>query len=220
MTMIRRELPKIGVPRYRDVAPEEITLLDSKPRTVRFVASSEAVDRYGDIIRLDGWNLDNYQRHPIVLWAHQSRLPEIGKAEMFRDEEGKKLMADVTFWPEGTSAFVDDLWRIFEAGGLRASSVGFLPTATPNYIYATDDPGPDDWPTGYEFIGQELLELSVVSVPANPEALAVARSLGLAEATIRRLFTSGDRTPVQPEGEKRRRMLALARLKVGYFERS
>jgi hypothetical protein len=38
-----------------------------------------------------------------------------------------------------------------------------------------------------EFNGQELLENSIVSVPANPNALAAAKSFGARDSTLNRL---------------------------------
>lgn len=38
--------------------------------TYSFVASDETADRYGDIVRVAGWDLANYKRNPIVLFQH------------------------------------------------------------------------------------------------------------------------------------------------------
>jgi len=56
---------------------------------------------------------------------------------------------------------------------LKAVSVGFQPTKEPNEI---KHPETNAWTGGYEFIGQELLENSIVSIPANPKALSLARN--------------------------------------------
>jgi hypothetical protein len=42
---------------------------------------------------------------------------------------------------------------------------------------------------GYRFKKQKLLETSVVAVPANPAAIAMAKSLGVSDDTIKTLFT-------------------------------
>jgi hypothetical protein len=67
-------------------------------------------------------------------------------------------------------------------------------------------------PTGFEFTSQELLELSVVPVPANPAALAIAKSFGLDAATARRLFDDSPRAVAQAALERRRRTIALLEL--------
>jgi phage head maturation protease len=210
---MKRPAPKIGERQFRAA---EIEKAADKPRTIRFVASDETVDRYGDIIRAGGWQLDNFKRNPVLLFGHNSREPPIGTADAWI--EGKSLLADATFLPLGVSDFADEIWRIVDAGALRAVSVGFLPSEF-NGIYAEDDPDHEDWPIGIEFVAQELLELSVVPVPANPQALAVARSLALSEATTRRLFTDDARAVAQVAAESRRRSITIARQRVGAFDR-
>jgi phage head maturation protease len=210
----QRTAPPKGVPISRDATIEKAPA-DAPARTVRFVASDETVDRYGDIIRASGWDLANFRRNPVLLFGHNSRQPPIGTVTPFVD--GTRLMADATFLPEGVYDFADAVWRIVDAGALRAVSVGFLPTVDPKYIWAADDPNHEQWPTGFEFVGQELLELSVVPVPANPEALAVARSLALSEATQRRLLIFDERAVARVAAQQRRNQLTLARLTPGFF---
>jgi len=191
-------------PQYRAA---EIERAADKARTIRFVASDESVDRYGDIIRVGGWDLGNFKKNPVLLFGHASREPPIGVADAW--VEGKQLLADATFLPEGVSAFADEIWRIVEAGALSAVSVGFLPTEDPNVLRDEKN----EYVTGFEFIAQELLELSVVSVPANPQALAVARGVA-SDATIRRLFTDDARASAHVAAELRRRSITLTRLRA------
>jgi phage head maturation protease len=205
---MKREAPQKGERVYRAA---EITKTD-KPRTVSFVASDETVDRYGDIIRASGWDLKQYKKNPVMLFGHDSRSPPIGTTDV--RIEGTQLLADATFLPEGVSDFADEIWRIVDAGALRAMSVGFLPTVMPKAIWADDDPEHEGWPTGYEFDGQELLENSVVPVPANPAALALARSVA-SDTTIRRLFNHDPSASARIAADIRRRSLQLARLRAG-----
>jgi hypothetical protein len=208
--MITREPPKLRHRQYRitdDAGPETVA-----PRTIRYVASDETVDRYGDVIRASGWDLRNYERNGPLLFGHNSHDPAIGEVKAW--VEGTRLLADATFWPEGTDDFTDKLWRITQAGGNKAVSVGFLPTKMPNEI---KDPATNQWTGGFEFIAQELLELSVVPVPANPAALAIARGLGLSAETQRRLFAVDERAVARIAAERRARTITLARLRPGRF---
>src|SRR6185503_19793407 len=70
-------------------------------RTMRFVASDESVDRSGDIIRASGWQLDNFRKNPVFLWAHKSSEPPIGKVTSIGVER-TQLMADVELAAAGT----------------------------------------------------------------------------------------------------------------------
>ena len=198
--MVTREAPKLGALLRRGAV---IKAVDSKARTMSFVASDENVDRYGDIIRASGWQLDNFRNNPVLLFAHDSRQPPVGQVPGI-EVVGTELIADCLFRPEGDSQLSDDVWRAIEGGFLRAASVGFTPTGPINQL--VDESG--NW-TGYEFTSQELLELSVVPVPANPQALAVAKSLGIADATARLLFTPDPRAVAQVAVEARRRSIDL-----------
>ena len=77
-----------------------------------------------------------------------------------------------------------NLRKLVEQKIVRAVSVGFLPTVQPNYLRDKND-----MITGMEFIGQELLENSLVTVPANPSAVQIARSMGISEQHMQRVFT-------------------------------
>ena len=49
--------PEVGAPLHRAFTPE-MRGIDTKNRTIDFVASTEAVDRYGDILRVKGFQTD------------------------------------------------------------------------------------------------------------------------------------------------------------------
>lgn len=208
--MLARTNPAVGVPELRAARKMEAT----ENRSIRFVASDESVDRYGDIIRAKGWDLTAFKKNPVLLFGHKSSALPIGKVTNVEVVK-KELVADCEFMPEGMSAFADEVWRAVDGGFLNASSVGFLPTAVPNPIWEDKD---QTRLTGFEFIGQELLELSVVPVPANPQALAVARSLAISEATQRVIFADDERALARAVTHATRtRTIAIARKRVGHF---
>jgi HK97 family phage prohead protease len=169
--------------------------------TVSVVASDESVDRYGDIIRVSGWELDNFRANPVVLFAHDSRHI-VGTAEM--RIKGKRLMSDITLAAPGTSPIVDMVRALVAQKIMRATSVGFRPTKEPNVIRDEHN----DRVTGYEYIGQELLELSLVSVPANAAALAVAKAFPV---EVQRLVLAHDPEKVSEFVAQRRARIAALR---------
>lgn len=209
--MNQREAPKVGVALSRTATITK-EAGEASSRSMTFVASDETVDRYGDIIRASGWDLANFRQNAVLLFGHDSSTVPIGKVPDVR-VEGTRLIATTVFRPEGDSEAADDVYKALQTGFLNAVSVGFLPTAKPNMIWAADDPNHEKWPTGYEFVGQELLELSVVPVPANPQALALARSLHLSEATQRRLLIFDEREVSRVAAQRRRNQLTIARLR-------
>lgn len=146
-------------------------------RKIDFVISTDTVDRMGDTIAVDGWQLGNYRKNPVVLWAHDSSAMPVGKASNIRVEDGK-LKATAEFMAADISAFADSVFRALKGGFLKAVSVGFMPT---KYAFSEEDGR--TW--GIDFLEQELLEFSVCPVPANPEALMEARAAGIDIAPIR-----------------------------------
>ncbi len=137
------------------------------------IGSTAVVDRYGDTIQQDGWDLKNYKVNPVILWGHNVReeRPPIGKAmKVWIDGKGTKaakLMFQVKF--DLQDSFAAEIFRKVKDGFINTVSVGFLPSEW-------EDINPDDWFSPRNYLKQELLELSFVPVPANPEALVGLRS--------------------------------------------
>jgi len=132
---------------------------------LEYVMSDGSVDRMGDVLDPDGWRLDAFRRNPVALFGHDARFP-IGK---WRDVGVRK--GQLTGWLELLDPVTDRLREIHvavKAGVLRAVSVGFH---SDNFEPLKDG--------GIRFLEQELVECSLVSVPANANALAVAKSLGI-----------------------------------------
>jgi HK97 family phage major capsid protein len=159
---------------------------------LEFVLSDSTVDSYGDTVDPNGWELGRFLKNPIALFGHSSGFP-IGTWENVR-VEGGKLKGRLVFAKEGTSARIDELRRLVEQKILRAVSVGFLPLdAEPK------DPKRPWGPQTYK--RQELLETSLVSVPANPAALSLAKSLNISSDTLRMAF--GEQAERRPDAAHR-----------------
>ena len=138
---------------------------------LEFVGSVESTkDRDGEVIKADGWDLVNYKKNPIVLWAHDYSAPPIGKATSVKVSKGQ-LIFTVKFADAETYPFADTIYKLCKGGFLNATSVGFIPK---------------EWETGKKendpsrtYLKQELLELSIVPVPSNPDALRNAVDSGV-----------------------------------------
>ncbi|HRP26036.1 phage major capsid protein, partial [Thauera sp.] len=146
---------------------------------LEFVMSDETVDRYGDVVSAAGWQLAAFRKNPIALFGHSSGFP-IGRWKNVR-VDGRKLVGQLEFATEGTSLRIDELRRLVEQGILRAVSVGFRPI--------DDEPmdEKDPW-GGRRYTKQELLECSLVSVPANPSALAKAMDMQISDDVLTLAF--------------------------------
>lgn len=140
-----------------------------------FVLSDATPDRYGDTIDPHGWELRDFQRNPIALFGHDGTFP-IGKWANLR-VDGGQLVGDLEPAQKGTSPRIDEIVSLIEQDILVATSVGFMPIE--------HEPRKGG---GIHYKKQALLETSIVGVPANPAALAVAKSLHLSADTMRLAF--------------------------------
>jgi HK97 family phage prohead protease len=149
-----------------------------------YVMSDETVDRVGDVIKASAWSLKNFVNNPVALFAHDHRFI-VGHWTDVK-VQGKQLIGRLKLLPKGISERLDEVIAAVEAGILRAVSVGF--NADPEEIEPRKD-------GGYLFKSTELLECSLVSVPANPNALRKALDLNLSEDVKALIFDE----PVEPE---------------------
>ena len=154
-------------------------LAKAKGEGMTFVLSDGTTDRYGDIVSPDGWDLKNFKKNPIALFGHNNNFI-VGLWENIR-VEGNKLLGDLSPAKRGTSYRIDEILGLLEQGILRAVSVGFKPLKS--------EPLNPEKPYGPQrFLRQELLEASLVSVPALPTALAVAKSMNISTETLDLVF--------------------------------
>ena len=160
---------------YRSLEAEIVTRAAAKgeKEIVSFVASTESPDRYGDIINQKGWSLDKYRKNPVILLNHNASQLPIGRGEV--DVIDGQLMVDVEF--DMGDPIAAEVARKTKAGFMGAVSVGFNAIdSTPRSSLPKDNPYYAK--SGQYFEAAELLEISIVTIPANGEAVA-AKSFGL-----------------------------------------
>lgn len=184
----------------------------SEGNGLEFVLSDATVDRYGDVVEPKGWDLAWFKQNPIALFGHSASFP-IGTWSNVR-VEGDRLIAKLNLAARGTSARIDELIALVEQGVLRAVSVGFIPRKS-------SPMDPEKPYNGTRFLQQELLETSLVSVPANPAALSVAKSMNLSDETLtlafgeqaeilRRGMESGEQAETPPQRARGKSMKTLS----------
>ena len=119
-------------------------------------ASTNGLDRAGDIIEADAWTkggLENFKNNPIILFNHNYDKP-IGRATGLEvNDNGLDISAKI-------SKAAGDVTQLIKDGVLGAFSVGFR-VKDADYMTETD---------GYKIKDAELFEVSVVSVPCNQGA--------------------------------------------------
>lgn len=152
---------------YKMVVPQT-KVLDTAKGQVRAVVSTETIDRDGDIIRVAGWQLENFLKHPVLLSSHNygQLRSVIGEWQSMEAKQRPSRLEGVAHYYIGEGNEEADWAFKLAEKGRAAFSVGFIP----DMDKAVEREG-DRGFGSYEFNGQELLEVSQVSIPSNPEAL-------------------------------------------------
>ncbi|NOU33328.1 MAG: hypothetical protein HOO96_35980 [Polyangiaceae bacterium] len=149
------------------------------------MASTAAVDSYGEIVE-QVWKLERYMANPVVLFGHQSRELPIGRST-FVGVRGGQLECTVRFASPEANPKAEQVWQLVKEDVLRAVSVGFMPGSV-----RYEKRGGEDVAV---LSDNELHEISIVPIPANPEALAKMRAKGIGHtATV-----NGSRTTANDE---------------------
>ena len=145
---------------------------ETKSGRARFVASTSKPDRYGDVIDQRGWNLAAYKRNPVILLNHNANSLPIGRGSV--DVVDGSLQVDIEF--DMDDPIGSEVARKTEAGYMSAVSVGFNPIeSTPRSQLPKEDPAHAS--KGMYFSRAELLEVSVVTIPANGDAVSIKNFL-------------------------------------------
>ena len=158
--------------RFR-LAPIGAPVVQEATRTVSFIFSDNSVDRCGDTIDARGWQLANFRANPIALFGHDASTVEnvIGRAKNVRIE-GARLLGDIDFMSAEINPNAEAVYQMVKGGFLKTVSVGFQPI---EWQRSTDK----NRPGGVDFQKQELLEISIVPIPANANALGQAKAAGI-----------------------------------------
>lgn len=155
--------------------------VDEKRMAATFVISTEGEDRVGDVMVASGCrsHLKSFEANPRVFFNHQEWPLPIASA---RDPKGKLALQIEdrqivsTAYFHGKTKESSQVFALVAAKELETASIGFRPIKGEPM---TKDRDANDltWP-GMRFDEWELLEWSVVGVPANGEAIARRLSLG------------------------------------------
>ena len=184
-----KRLPMFGqVVRAEDQDPKS-------PRTT-FVASTERVARDDWIVRVAGWELDNYLRNPVFADSHNYDQLPLGQAADVRkvlegDARGfdlPRLEIDIDWATARENPKAPHVQACYASGLMRAVSVGFIPM---EFSELSEDQRSELGlrPWGEEVVRADLLELSAVLVPSDAGAVAITESV---EAGVRRgILTRG-----------------------------
>lgn len=150
-------------------------------RLAAFRAATPALDRHGTRILPQGIRTEAFDRNPVFLWGHDGYAragappdPEAVIGRVLRHRAGPRAFdVEVEFAPAEANPRAEQALKLVRAGFLGAVSIGFLP------LRSHEERLPDGR-SALVFDSVELLEVSLVPVPSNPEALALVRAMAAA----------------------------------------
>lgn len=157
--------------RFSRLAPSDQPAARTDTDTFRFVFSNQAVGRDGHVVLNRGIQTANFLRNPVILWAHDDLQPPIGRGSNI-DTGGTNCCMDVTFIDRDVLPFAGTIRDLVAGSWLRALSMSWQPL---EWQYSQDRSRAG----GIDFTKVDLLEVSVVPLPALPDALMDARSRGI-----------------------------------------
>ncbi len=174
---------------------------DESDRTLRIIGTDETPDSFDTILRRDGWDLTRFRSNPVFMWCHDAQSLPIGRVRKIENvvnkrgegdnvKEVKGLAFDVQFADRETYPFADVVYRLYQKGFLRGSSVGF-DTLERREVEDAEEATALGFPNGKGAVLEKnsLVELSGAPIPSNPNALAEELK-GLAPMEVRSWFDS------------------------------
>src|SRR5580698_10301443 len=148
---------------YDFAAIEKLRKAKDDNGTFDVIISTEDLDRSGEIVRQNGWEMTNYKNNPIVLWGHDYYSLPIGVCtETYKTEvHGVPATgAKGVFYPSEVNPLAQQVRRMHEFGQKMGVGVGC--TTSVGFI-----PKEFDENNNRIITRAELLEFSFVPVPAN-----------------------------------------------------
>ena len=157
MGLIMKKLKKNETAPQKAIGDFSIKAGKGKQVIIEGFANKAVTDRIGDLIPPEAWELDNFQKNPIIFFNHDRNIP-IGKAiETKVTDEGLKIKVRISKSDQAPIPYIRDM---IEEGILKTFSVGFDDHES---AFKSDE--------GHNsFKRAELLETSVVTIPMNQES--------------------------------------------------
>jgi len=184
----------------RRFTTEEVAATSPDGRRLRVCISTYDLDDADRRVDQTGWDFTTFAKNPVILWAHDDRgytgsngIPVAKGVVETIVTEGQKTFMEFEFPPEGVFALADTLYELARLGYVNAVSVGWNPLQVE---YANEN--------GREiriFRRQELLEVSLVTLPSNSNALIQRASARKAEADEGKKLTESLENAAREQGE-------------------
>lgn len=148
---------------HRMAEIKNVTQLDDKPNTLYIEGyasfykdnlGTKQVDRDNEIVNIDGLDISNFLRNPVLLWNHDWSEVRGKVLSVNKDANGLYVKAEMQRLTGKEADFENVLH-----GNVKSFSIGFIPY---EYEYLED---------ALEITESELIELSIAPVQSNRSAL-------------------------------------------------
>jgi hypothetical protein len=159
-------------------------------RVIEIIGVSSGVKRDGCIVDIDGIDTTGLRKNNVFLWGHQYDKPPIGRivATMKADHEtlGRVMLIRVARLNTRNgggewSKFANEMMDFIEDGNMHAVSFGWGAT---KWSFIRD--GENDYVTGIRYEESDAYEFSLVTVPADMDAVTVDNGRSALQAAIQR----------------------------------
>ena len=173
----------------KQYTPDELEVLPGKREIVATI-STDTIDRDREVLKASGMRKKNYAGLPI-LWGHDGSKFPVGTMLWAKPSSDKRsIVAKYKLHDRTEEARV--AFDLMQLGVLKFHSVGFdFERSTYGPPTSKELPHYPHWQGARAVVRDwELLETSIVNIPANPEALAVAVSKGYTPDNFRCLSDS------------------------------
>lgn len=151
-------------------------------REVLAIISTNAVDRDGEVVNPKGLKKKNYAGNPVVMVNHDYQTLPIGKALWVKADDDKVL---AKYKVSDATQLARDVFGLLQDGTLNAHSIGFVANYSSKPTSQEKNARPELKDAKLIHRDWELMEFSVVGIPANPEALTLAVSKGYSQETLK-----------------------------------
>jgi len=131
---------------------------EKESKKFRVIASTEDIDRSWEIIKANGWKRENFMKNPVIIANHVYKIENIvGKATKIYVKDNQLVIEWIFSSSNPLGKLLGDL---YEEWMVKSVSVWFIPKKR-------------DENNAKIITEAELLELSFVAVPCNPNALSL-----------------------------------------------
>ena len=144
----------------RAILPCEIRIVDEEKREIEVCATSEAIDSYGTVFGYDA-SKDAFTRWAGNVREMHNRVAVGRRVAVRYDDAARKVYARIRI-----SKGAEDTWEKVKDGTLAGASIG-----ASDVVWQQQRVGGQDVPVATRY---DLVELSLVDLPSNPDAAGVA----------------------------------------------